>query len=53
MIDAMGLKVIRDKWQPKARDRLVSSRNKIREYALENGYDYFLSLEQDVIPEPL
>lgn len=52
MIDAMGFKVIRDKWQAKARDRLVSSRNKIREYALENGYDYFLSLEQDVIPEP-
>ena len=52
MIEALGFKVMRDEWQDKARDRIVSSRNKIKEYALENGYDYFLSLEQDVMPEP-
>ncbi len=33
-----------------AKERIVSSRNLIREYALERGFDYFLSLEQDVIP---
>lgn len=33
-----------------ARERIVLSRNMLRQYALENGYDYFLSLEQDVIP---
>ncbi|HLC72226.1 MAG TPA: hypothetical protein VJH37_01460 [Candidatus Nanoarchaeia archaeon] len=33
-----------------ARERIVVSRNMLRQYALENDYDYFLSLEQDVIP---
>ncbi len=35
---------------PKARARLVHGRNKIREIALKENYDYFFSLEQDVIP---
>jgi len=30
--------------------RLVSSRNKILEYAVENGYDYVFMLDSDVIP---
>ena len=34
---------------PKARERLVNGRNKIREIALKENYDYFLSLEQDVV----
>ena len=33
-----------------ARDRIVASRNILREYAIKNNYDYLLSLEQDVIP---
>src|SRR3989338_10139709 len=33
-----------------ARERIVVSRNMLRQYALENDYDYFFSLEQDVIP---
>ena len=32
------------------RQRIVDSRNILRDYALKNNYDYFLSLEQDVIP---
>ncbi|MBW3004811.1 glycosyltransferase [Candidatus Woesearchaeota archaeon] len=51
MIEALGFKVIRNEWHDSARERIKQSRNKIRAYALENGYDYFLSLEQDVIPE--
>lgn len=35
---------------PKARDRLVKGRNILRKKVLDEGYDYFLSLEQDVIP---
>ncbi len=35
-----------------ARERIVLSRNMLRQYFLENDYDYFLSLEQDVIPPP-
>lgn len=35
-----------------ARERIVISRNMLRQYALENEYEYFLSLEQDVIPPP-
>jgi GT2 family glycosyltransferase len=52
MIEALGLKVIKGPWHDSARERIVQSRNMLREYALENDYDYFLSIEQDVIPEP-
>ncbi len=34
----------------KARARLVHGRNLIREIVLKEKYDYFLSLEQDVVP---
>lgn len=30
--------------------RMVASRNYLRDYALENNYDYFLNIDQDVIP---
>ena len=46
----LGLNVIKDKYQEKARDRIIDSRNILRDYVLKNNYDYFLSLEQDVIP---
>ncbi len=35
---------------PYARARLVNGRNKIRDIALHEKYDYFLSLEQDIVP---
>lgn len=35
-----------------ARERVVRGRNKIREVALKETYDYFFSLEQDVVPPP-
>lgn len=31
--------------------RLISSRNKILEYAIKNNYDYILMLDSDVIPQ--
>ena len=46
----LGINVIKDKYFPKARDRIVSSRNLLRQYCLDNNYDYLFSLEQDVIP---
>lgn len=49
-IEKYGIKVIKDDYKEKPLDRVVSSRNKLREYALANSYDYLLSLEQDVIP---
>ena len=47
-----GIPVIRDAYLPLARDRIVHSRNILREKTLNEGYDYFFSLEQDVIPPP-
>ncbi|MDO8537414.1 MAG: glycosyltransferase [archaeon] len=35
---------------PKARQRIVNARNLLRKKFLEEGFDYFFSLEQDVIP---
>lgn len=49
-IKSFGVKVIRSKFHENARDRIVESRNLLRNYVLDNNYDYFLSLEQDIIP---
>ncbi|MEK6904250.1 MAG: hypothetical protein AABW87_01520 [Nanoarchaeota archaeon] len=49
-IEGYGIKVIKDEFKEKPIDRVVSSRNILREHALSNGYDCLLSLEQDVIP---
>ena len=47
-IKALGLPAIKGKYHESARERIIKSRNLLREKAL--NYDYFLSLEQDVIP---
>jgi|SRR3989344_836200 len=44
------LPCIKDKWFENARERIIHSRNLLRKKILDEDYDYFLSLEQDVIP---
>jgi len=51
-LEEAGLKVIKGPWFESARERITTSRNLLKDYALEMGYDYLFSLEQDVIPEP-
>lgn len=51
-ITEMGLGVVRGLHLPNVFERIVASRNLLREKTLHEGYDYFLSLEQDVIPPP-
>jgi len=46
----LGVKVIKGQYFENAKDRVIDSRNILRRYCLENNYDYFLSLEQDVVP---
>ena len=49
--DLKNFRVLKDpNWFEGAKDRIIHSRNLIREIALKENYDYFLSLEQDVIP---
>ena len=43
------IKVLRCTYSENPIDRIVRSRNMLREFALSGGYDYLLSLEQDVI----
>jgi len=45
-----GLNAIKGPYFEGAIERIITSRNILRKYALDNNYDYFLSLEQDVIP---
>ena len=45
-----GFNVLKGPCLDDVRERVIYSRNMIRDYFLKNGYDYFLSLEQDVIP---
>lgn len=49
-IAAEGLPVVRGPFLEKARDRIVACRNMLRQKVLDEGYDWFFSLEQDVIP---
>lgn len=49
-IQQSGLKVSKAEYVQNVYERIVASRNIIRQKALEGNYDFFLSLEQDVIP---
>ncbi|MFC3093364.1 glycosyltransferase [Alteromonas sediminis] len=49
-IQSHGLQAKRDQYIPGVKKRLAQSRNILRQKVLDEGYDYFLSLEQDVIP---
>ncbi|MBS3143388.1 glycosyltransferase family 2 protein [Candidatus Woesearchaeota archaeon] len=49
-LKSLGVSVIKDKYKESAKERVINSRNILRRYFLENDYDYFLSLEQDVVP---
>jgi len=42
--------VIRTEYNENVYERIINSRNILRQKALEGAYDYFFSLEQDVIP---
>ena len=46
----LGVDVIKTLYCESARERIVKSRNILREMVINENYDYFLSLEQDVIP---
>jgi len=49
-LNEMGVPAIKSRYFKFAKDRVVFGRNLLREKVLKGGYDYFLSLEQDVIP---
>ena len=49
-IKELGLPVIKDSSEGSAHDKIVRSRNIIRQYFLDKNYDFFFSLEQDIIP---
>jgi len=49
-IKSLGIDVAKTPYSEPARKRIVESRNVIVEKMLKEGYDYFLSLEFDVIP---
>ena len=49
-LKSFGLPAIKGPWFEGAKQRIIKSRNLLREKALEGNYDYLLSLEQDVIP---
>lgn len=49
-IRAFGLPAIKGPYFEGARDRIIASRNILRQKIIDENYDYFFSLEQDVIP---
>lgn len=51
-VEILGLPVIKGPYSESARQRIIDSRNILRQKVLDGCYDYFFSLEQDVIPPP-
>ena len=49
-IEKFGLSAIKGPYFEGALDRIITSRNILREYTINNNYDYLFSLEQDVLP---
>jgi len=49
-IEGFGIKCLKTAWYEGSRARIVESRNAIRQYMLDNNFDYYLSIEADVIP---
>ncbi len=49
-IKTFGIPVIKGPYFESARDRIVASRNILRQKVIDEDYDYFFSLEQDVLP---
>ena len=49
-IKLMNIPIIRGKYFNEPRDRIVYCRNILRKKVLDEEYDYFLNLDQDVIP---
>lgn len=49
-IKKAGIDVVRSERKDKARETIAIARNILRQKVLDEGYDYLLSLEQDVIP---
>ncbi|MBI2508197.1 glycosyltransferase family 2 protein [Candidatus Woesearchaeota archaeon] len=49
-LKSMKVNVIRGKYFEEPRDRMVHSRNILRQKVLEDNYDFFLNIDQDVIP---
>lgn len=49
-IKKLGIDAARTGRKRRARETIVVARNLLRKKMLDEGYDYFLSLEQDVIP---
>lgn len=45
-----GIEAKRIEYCEKARERMVNARNLLRQKVLDEGYDYFFNLDQDVIP---
>ncbi len=51
-LESLGINVIKDMPTDSPMQTLVNGRNILRQKVLDGGYDYFFSLEQDVIPPP-
>ncbi len=49
-IQTNGLRAEKGPWNEDVKERIIASRNVLRQKVLDEGYDYFLSLEQDILP---
>jgi len=49
-LEKAGLPSIKTKWVDSSRGRICIARNELKKYVLENGYDFYFSLESDIFP---
>lgn len=50
-LKSRGINIERINYSENVRERIINSRNVLREKTLNEGYDYFFSLEQDIVPD--
>tara|TARA_Y100000034_G_scaffold107626_1_gene137320 strand:+ start:359 stop:1096 length:738 start_codon:yes stop_codon:yes gene_type:complete len=49
-LKSLNMPVIKSKYLQEPRDRMIQGRNILRSKAIKENYDFFLNLDQDVIP---
>ncbi|MDO8628512.1 MAG: hypothetical protein Q7R56_02050 [Nanoarchaeota archaeon] len=49
-LESLGFTVVKGPYVDNVQERVVASRNLLRQYAVDKNYDFLLILEQDVIP---
>jgi len=52
-LKSMKINVIKGKYFEEPRDRMIDGSNILRQKVIDDNYDFFLNIDQDVIPQKI